>query len=65
MGAPTSRLLRWDVTDEVINSSLSAPGGKLSAKGTIYMSNIRIVFVATKPVGHIAAFDLPLVCVFA
>ncbi|KAG6557693.1 hypothetical protein Mapa_000458 [Marchantia paleacea] len=37
-----------------------APGGKFVARGTLLISNFRIVFVASKPVGHIAAFDLPL-----
>ncbi|KAH9602462.1 hypothetical protein KSS87_017676 [Heliosperma pusillum] len=37
------------------------PGsGKAKAKGTIYLSNIRMVFVAAKPVGHFFAFDMPL-----
>ncbi|XP_074312290.1 UPF0664 stress-induced protein C29B12.11c [Silene latifolia] len=37
------------------------PGsGKVKAKGTIYLSNIRMVFVAAKPVGHFFAFDMPL-----
>jgi hypothetical protein len=39
----------------------SAPGGKLSGKGTIYMSTFRIVFVLSHSVGEIFAFDIPLV----
>ncbi|GAV86897.1 hypothetical protein CFOL_v3_30323 [Cephalotus follicularis] len=35
-------------------------GGQLKARGTIYLSNIRMVFVASKPVGNIFAFDVPL-----
>lgn len=38
-----------------------AHGGNFKAKGTIYLSNIRIVFVANKPVENIIAFDMPLV----
>ncbi|OAY65096.1 UPF0664 stress-induced protein C29B12.11c [Ananas comosus] len=40
-----------------------APGGHVKAKGTIYLSNIRIVFVAKKPVGNFVAFDMPLLYV--
>lgn len=36
------------------------PRGTVSAKGTIYVSNIRVVFVANKPVGSFYAFDMPL-----
>ncbi|KAG6422479.1 hypothetical protein SASPL_119051 [Salvia splendens] len=38
----------------------STQGGTVKSKGTIYLSNIRIVFVAKKPVGHLFAFDMPL-----
>ncbi|KAF9607562.1 hypothetical protein IFM89_036924 [Coptis chinensis] len=38
-------------------------GGHIKAKGTIYLSNIRMVFVASKPVGNFAAFDMPLLYV--
>jgi hypothetical protein len=34
---------------------------KVKAKGTIYLSNIRMVFVASQPVGNFYAFDMPLV----
>jgi len=33
----------------------------VKTKGTIYLSNIRMVFVANKPVGNFFAFDMPLV----
>jgi hypothetical protein len=33
----------------------------VKTKGTIYLSNIRMVFVASKPVGNFFAFDMPLV----
>ncbi|XP_057529166.1 uncharacterized protein LOC130807835 [Amaranthus tricolor] len=37
------------------------PGrGKVKAKGTIYLSNVRMVFVASKPTGNFYAFDMPL-----
>ncbi|XP_057252144.1 uncharacterized protein LOC104898932 isoform X2 [Beta vulgaris subsp. vulgaris] len=35
--------------------------GKVKAKGTIYLSNVRMVFVASKPAGNFYAFDMPLV----
>uniref|UniRef100_A0A2P2IU64 Uncharacterized protein MANES_08G097600 n=1 Tax=Rhizophora mucronata TaxID=61149 RepID=A0A2P2IU64_RHIMU len=38
-------------------------GGHVKAKGTIYLSNIRMVIVANKPVGDFRAFDLPLLYV--
>lgn len=38
-----------------------AEGGQVKAKGIIYLSNIRMVFVASKPVGGFVAFDMPLV----
>ena len=41
--------------------SIRAPGGQVKTKGTIYLSNIRMVFVANKPVGNFFAFDMPLV----
>ncbi|EFJ07430.1 hypothetical protein SELMODRAFT_109689 [Selaginella moellendorffii] len=36
------------------------PSGKIVTKGTIYLSNIRLVFVARQPVGNFFAFDMPL-----
>ncbi|KAI9073815.1 hypothetical protein K1719_044222 [Acacia pycnantha] len=35
-------------------------GGHVKIKGTIYLSNIRMVFVAKVAVGDFAAFDMPL-----
>ncbi|KAK1294564.1 hypothetical protein QJS10_CPA16g00707 [Acorus calamus] len=35
-------------------------GGHVKAKGIVYLSNIRMVFVASKPVGNFVAFDMPL-----
>lgn len=40
---------------------IRAHGGHVKAKGTLYLSNIRMVFVANKPVGNFVAFDMPLV----
>ncbi|KAL3375828.1 hypothetical protein AABB24_002674 [Solanum stoloniferum] len=38
------------------------PGvGAVKAKGTLYLSNIRMVFVSIKPVENFIAFDMPLV----
>lgn len=37
-----------------------ANGGHLKAKGIIYLSNVRMVFVPSKPVGNFTAFDMPL-----
>ncbi|CAH9080335.1 unnamed protein product [Cuscuta europaea] len=40
------------------------PGpGRVKAKGTIYLSNIRMVFVAKTAVGIFSAFDMPLLYV--
>ncbi|XP_022718715.1 uncharacterized protein LOC111276972 isoform X2 [Durio zibethinus] len=36
-------------------------GGCVKARGTIYLSNIRMIFVASHPVGNFFAFDMPLV----
>ncbi|KAI4313114.1 hypothetical protein L6164_026122 [Bauhinia variegata] len=35
-------------------------GDHVKTKGTIYLSNIRMVFVAKRPVGDFIAFDMPL-----
>lgn len=45
----------------ILYSNLRSDGGNLKAKGTIYLSNIRMVFVANKPAGNVVAFDMPLV----
>ena len=49
------------LTFSCIYFGFRAHGGNFKAKGTIYLSNIRMVFVANKPVGNITAFDMPLV----
>ncbi|XP_017976111.1 PREDICTED: UPF0664 stress-induced protein C29B12.11c [Theobroma cacao] len=38
-------------------------GGRVKARGAIYLSNIRMVFVATHPDGNFFAFDMPLLYV--
>jgi hypothetical protein len=38
-----------------------APSAHVKTKGTIYLSSIRMVLVANKPVGNFFAFDMPLV----
>ncbi|XP_031098461.1 UPF0664 stress-induced protein C29B12.11c [Ipomoea triloba] len=43
----------------------SGHGGRVKAKGTIYLSNIRMVFVADRPIGNFRAFDMPLLYVHA
>ncbi|MQM03612.1 hypothetical protein Taro_036389 [Colocasia esculenta] len=61
-------LAREGVEFEVDKIPLQASGGhdgKIKAKGTIYLSNIRMVFVANKPVGGFFAFDMPLLYVHA
>lgn len=40
---------------------IRAHGGHVKTKGTIYLSNIRMVFVANKPDGNFVGFDMPLV----
>lgn len=37
--------------------------GEVQAKGTIYLSNIRMVFVANSPKDNFIAFDIPLLSV--
>lgn len=37
--------------------------GAVKAKGTVYLSNIRMVFVSIKPVENFIAFDMPLLYV--
>ncbi|XP_059658357.1 UPF0664 stress-induced protein C29B12.11c [Cornus florida] len=53
-------VLARDGVEFEVDKIPGAPGGKFKAKGTIYLSNIRMVFVADKPVGNIYAFDMPL-----
>jgi len=52
------------VTLLLVTVFIRAPGGHVKAKGNLYLSNIRMVFVAKKPVGNFVAFDMPLVWIF-
>ncbi|XP_010249408.1 PREDICTED: UPF0664 stress-induced protein C29B12.11c [Nelumbo nucifera] len=56
-------VLSRDGVEFEIDKISGSNGGNVKAKGTIYLSNIRMVFVASKPVGSFAAFDMPLLYV--
>lgn len=56
-------VLARDGVEFEVDKIPGAHGGNFKAKGTIYLSNIRMVFVANKPVGNITAFDMPLLYV--
>lgn len=56
-------VLARDGVEFEIDKIPGASGGHVKAKGIIYLSNIRMVFVATKPVGSFVAFDMPLLFV--
>ncbi|PIN13978.1 WW domain binding protein WBP-2, contains GRAM domain [Handroanthus impetiginosus] len=56
-------VLARDGVEFEIDKIPGAQGGNVKAKGTIYLSNIRMVFVANKPVGNFVAFDMPLLYV--
>eukprot|EP00246_Nothoceros_aenigmaticus_P010835 TRINITY_DN2772_c0_g1_i1.p1 TRINITY_DN2772_c0_g1~~TRINITY_DN2772_c0_g1_i1.p1 ORF type:complete len:201 (+),score=26.39 TRINITY_DN2772_c0_g1_i1:121-723(+) len=53
-------VLTRDKVDFDVDKLADAPGGRLSRRGTIYLSTIRLVFVANTSAGHIHAFDMPL-----
>ncbi|KAM0950344.1 putative WW domain-binding protein [Dioscorea sansibarensis] len=56
-------VLARDGVEFQIDKIPGAQGGQVKAKGIIYLSNIRMVFVASKPVGGFVAFDMPLLYV--
>ncbi|XP_051122685.1 UPF0664 stress-induced protein C29B12.11c [Andrographis paniculata] len=56
-------VLARDGVEFEIDKIPGTQGGNVKAKGTIYLSNIRMVFVASKPVGNLVAFDMPLLYV--
>ncbi|KAJ7979710.1 UPF0664 stress-induced protein C29B12.11c [Quillaja saponaria] len=56
-------VLARDVVEFEVDKIPGAHEGHLKTKGIIYLSNIRMVFVANKPVGGFAAFDMPLLFV--
>lgn len=53
-------VLARDGVEFEIDKVPGAQGGRVKVKGTIYLSNIRMVFIASKPVGNLYAFDMPL-----
>ncbi|KAL6968746.1 hypothetical protein U1Q18_034539 [Sarracenia purpurea var. burkii] len=53
-------VLARDGVEFEVDKIPGAHGGNLKAKGTIFLSNIRMVFVANKPVGNFTCFDMPL-----
>ncbi|XP_050225535.1 UPF0664 stress-induced protein C29B12.11c [Mercurialis annua] len=53
-------VLARDGVEFAIDKIPGSNGGHVKAKGIIYLSNIRMVFVASKPAGNFRAFDLPL-----
>ncbi|XP_008810339.1 UPF0664 stress-induced protein C29B12.11c [Phoenix dactylifera] len=56
-------VLARDGVEFEIDKIPGAHGDHVKVKGTIYLSNIRMVFVARKPVGNFVAFDMPLLYV--
>ncbi|KAI3412371.1 uncharacterized protein J3R85_017402 [Psidium guajava] len=56
-------VLARDGVEFEVDKIPGSQGGRVKAKGTIYLSNIRMVFVASKPVGSFTAFDMPLLYV--
>ncbi|KAL3506155.1 hypothetical protein ACH5RR_031537 [Cinchona calisaya] len=53
-------VLARDGVEFEVDKISGASGGHVKAKGRIYLSNIRMVFVANKPVGDFVAFDMPM-----
>ncbi|KAL0420858.1 UNVERIFIED_CONTAM: hypothetical protein Slati_3108700 [Sesamum latifolium] len=56
-------VLARDGVEFEIDKIPGTQGGTVKARGTIYLSNIRMVFVANKPVENFVAFDMPLLYV--
>ncbi|XP_073146535.1 UPF0664 stress-induced protein C29B12.11c [Henckelia pumila] len=56
-------VLARDGVEFEIDKIPGAQGGNVKTKGTVYLSNIRMVFVANKPIGNFFAFDIPLLYV--
>lgn len=57
-------LARGGVEFQVDSCQLTeCPGGKWTSRGTIFLSSIRMVFVASHPRPPIVAFDMPLLFV--
>ncbi|WCJ27046.1 hypothetical protein M5689_008821 [Euphorbia peplus] len=53
-------VLTRDGVEFEIDKIPGSQGGHVKAKGFLYMSNVRMIFVANKPVGNFTAFDMPL-----
>lgn len=53
-------VLARDGVEFEVDKIPGADRGKVKTKGTIFLSNTRMVFVANKPVGNFAGFDIPL-----
>ncbi|XP_065864027.1 UPF0664 stress-induced protein C29B12.11c isoform X2 [Euphorbia lathyris] len=53
-------VLTRDGVEFEIDKIPGSQGGHVKAKGVLYLSNIRMVFVANKPVGSFTAFDMPM-----
>ncbi|KAI5081896.1 hypothetical protein GOP47_0001639 [Adiantum capillus-veneris] len=53
-------LLRRDNVIFEVDKIPSVRGGQVSAKGTVFVSNVRVVYVTYKPVDGFYAFDMPL-----
>ncbi|GAA0160670.1 hypothetical protein LIER_17170 [Lithospermum erythrorhizon] len=53
-------VLARDGVEFEVDKIVGSDGGNVKAKGIIYLSNVRMVFVANKPVGNFYAFDMPL-----
>ncbi|EEF50170.1 uncharacterized protein LOC8285741 [Ricinus communis] len=53
-------VLSRDGVEFEIDKITGSHGGDVKAKGTIYLSNVRMVFLANKHVGNFNAFDMPL-----
>ncbi|KAI6670732.1 hypothetical protein NL676_005617 [Syzygium grande] len=56
-------VLARDGVEFEVDKIPGSQGGRVKARGTIYLSNIRMVFVASKPGGSFTAFDIPLLYV--
>ncbi|XP_078166974.1 UPF0664 stress-induced protein C29B12.11c-like [Carex rostrata] len=56
-------VLARDGVEFEIDKIPGVPSGHVKARGIIYLSNIRMVFVASQPVGNFSAFDMPLLSV--
>ncbi|KAK8913585.1 hypothetical protein KSP39_PZI023789 [Platanthera zijinensis] len=53
-------VLARDGVDFEVDKIPGSGSGQVKTKGTIYLSNVRIVFVAKNHIGNFFAFDIPL-----